>query len=97
MGEQLQLLDTTCHPSVAPPPGAVPVGPPELCASCEAFSTPYSVLRDDPLSCASMFYDPDRRELLCLACTITTAKRLHAKGMHVDTALAWALDAEVSS
>ena len=33
MIEQLPLrLDTTCRPTVEPPPGAVPVGPLELCA-----------------------------------------------------------------
>ena len=93
MIEQLPLrLDTTCRPTVEPPPGAVPVGPLELCASCGAFSTPYSVLIDDPLFCHVVFYRPDRREPLCLVCTIRTAQEFHAQGKVVDTRLGWALN-----
>jgi len=63
-----------------------------MCASCGAFSTPYSVLIDDPLFCHVVFYRPDRREPLCLVCTIRTAQEFHAKGKVVDTRLGWALN-----
>lgn len=87
MIEQLPLrLDTTCRPTVEPPPGAVPVGPPELCASCGAFSTPYSVLVDAPC----VFMNPDRRDPLCLNCTIKTVRRFRVEGRFVPAALAWA-------
>lgn len=90
MAEQLPLaLDLACRPLVAPPQGAAPVGPPELCGACGAFAMPFCVVVRDPL-CNDVFADPDRRDPLCVACTEAEVKKRAARGLHVPAFLAWA-------
>lgn len=94
MPEQLELLDVTCRPTVEPPPGAKALGPATQCHGCYEISTPYSVLVDDPLGNSVFPCDPDRRDPLCLRCTIKKAKENSAAGQFVHEDLLWALQHE---
>lgn len=88
MWTQLQLpIDTTCYPSAVPPAGARPAGPPVLCTRCPLFSAPYSFLTDDPLG---MIGNPDRRDPLCLCCTIATVQKFRREGLYIASGLEWA-------
>ena len=90
MRDQLSLaLDLSCRPLAAPPPGAAPLGPPELCSGCGALAMPFAIVVHDPF-CNDVFADPDRRDPLCVVCTEAEVKKRVALGRRVPSFLAWA-------